>query len=116
LQTSCGVVSATVQSMTMADLTGSAGESNCTAAPMVPVFLSPPRARFCLTCLSETGGRWQLWWRLRWAFACPNHQCLLADTCPRCDRWQRIGPHPHGLVLGVPAKRTAPLGAICDGA
>ena len=26
------------------------------------------------------------------------HQCLLADTCPCCDRWQRIGPHPHGLV------------------
>ena len=98
LQTSCGVDSATVQSMTVADLIGSAGESHCTAAPMVPVCLSPPRSRFCPTCLAETGGRWQLWWRLRWAFACPIHQCLLADTCPCCDRWQRIGPHPHGLV------------------
>ena len=65
---------------------------------MVPMCLSPPRSRFCPACLSETGGRWQLWWRLRWAFACPIHQCLLADTCPCCDRWQRIGPHPHGLV------------------
>ena len=98
LQTSCGVDSATVQSMTVADLIGSVGESHCTAAPMVPVCLSPPRSRFCPTCLAETGGRWQLWWRLRWAFACPIHQCLLADTCPCCDRWQRIGPHPHGLV------------------
>jgi len=98
LQTSCGVDCATVQSMTVADLIGSAGESHCTAAPMVPVFLSPPRSRFCPECLAETGGRWQLWWRLRWAFACPIHQCLLADTCPCCDRWQRIGPHPHGLV------------------
>ena len=65
---------------------------------MVPVCFSPPRSRFCPACLAETGGRWQLWWRMRWAFACPNHQCLLADTCPCCDRWQRIGPHPHGLV------------------
>ena len=98
LQTSCGVDSATVQSMTVADLIGSAGESHCTAAPMVPVCLSPPRSRFCPACLAETGGRWQLWWRRRWAFACPIHQCLLADTCPCCHRWQRIGPHPHGLV------------------
>ena len=98
LQTSCGVDSATMQSMTVADLIGSAGESPCTAAPMVPVFLSPPRSRFCPACLAETAGRWQLWWRLRWAFACPIHQCLLTDTCPRCHRWQRIGPHPHSLV------------------
>ena len=98
LQTSCGVDSATVQSMTVADLIGSAGESHCTAAPMVPVCLSPPRSRFCPACLAETGGRWQLWWRRRWAFACPIHQCLLADTCPCCHRWQRIGPHPHSLV------------------
>ena len=98
LQTSCRVDCATLQSMTMADLTGSVGESHCTAAPMVPMCLSPPRSRFCPACLTETGGRWQLWWRLRWAFACPYHQCLLADTCPSCDRWQRIGPHPQGLV------------------
>ena len=98
LQTSCGVDSATVRSMTVADLIGSAGESHCTAAPMVPVCLSPPRSRFCPACLAETGGRWQLWWRRRWAFACPIHQCLLADTCPCCHRWQRIGPHPHSLV------------------
>ena len=98
LQASCVIDCAAVQSMTLADLIGSAGGSHCTAAPMVPMCLSPPRSRFCPTCLAETGGRWQLWWRLRWAFACPLHQCLLADTCPCCDRWQRIGPHPHGLV------------------
>ena len=98
LQTSCGVDSATVRSMTVADLIGSAGESHCSAAPMVPVCLSPPRSRFCPACLAETGGRWQLWWRRRWAFACPIHQCLLADTCPCCHRWQRVGPHPHSLV------------------
>jgi hypothetical protein len=98
LHTSCGVDSATVQSMTLTDLIGSVGETHCTTTPLVPMCLSPPRSRFCPPCLAETGGRWQLWWRLRWAFACPIHQCLLADTCPRCDRWQRIGPHPHGLV------------------
>ena len=84
--------------MTLAGLIGSVGETHCTAAPVVPVCLSPPRSRFCPACLAETGGRWQLWWRLRWAFACPIHRCLLADTCPCCDRWQRIGAHPHGLV------------------
>ena len=98
LQTGCGVDGAAVQSMTLAGLIGSAGESHCTAAPVVPMCLSPPRSRFCPACLAETGGRWQLWWRLRWAFACPTHQCLLADTCPCCDRWQRTGAHPHGLV------------------
>jgi hypothetical protein len=55
LQTSCGVDSATLQSMTMADLIGSVGESHCTAAPMVPVCLSPPRSRFVVMPI-ETGG------------------------------------------------------------
>src|SRR4029079_732999 len=43
LQTSCGVDSATVQSMTVADLIGSVGGSHCTAAPMVPVCFSATR-------------------------------------------------------------------------
>lgn len=47
------------------------------------------RSRFCPDCLAESGGRWQLWWRLGWAFACPRHQQLLADTCPRCCQPQR---------------------------
>lgn len=98
VNTSCGNDSATAQSMTLAALIGSNSQTRCTPASMAPMCLFPPRSRFCPACLSETSGRWQLWWRLRWAFACPRHRCLLADLCPCCGREQRIGPHPRGLV------------------
>jgi hypothetical protein len=42
-------------------------------------------SRYCPGCLTDTGGRWQLRWRLTWSFACTTHQRLLADTCPACD-------------------------------
>ncbi|MEV4116802.1 TniQ family protein [Nonomuraea sp. NPDC049695] len=47
-------------------------------------------SRYCPHCLTETEGRWRLSWRLGWSFFCPLHLCLLADTCPRCVRMQRI--------------------------
>lgn len=40
--------------------------------------------RFCPRCLEETGGRWQLSWRLSWSFVCLKHRCLLVDSCPAC--------------------------------
>ena len=40
-------------------------------------------SRFCPECLAQTGGRWQLAWRLGWSFACLIHSRLLADACPR---------------------------------
>ena len=43
-------------------------------------------SRYCPGCLTATGGRWQVRWRLTWSFACTTHQRLLADTCPKCDR------------------------------
>lgn len=48
-----------------------------------------PASRYCPACLGSNGGRWFLWWRLRWAFACPTHRLLLADLCPDCGRPQR---------------------------
>lgn len=57
-----------------------------------------PRSRFCPHCLSDSGGRWQLWWRLRWGFACPIHNCLLADECPYCRRQQRAITPPAEFV------------------
>ena len=57
-----------------------------------------PGSRFCPACLAERDGRWLLWWRLRWAFACPKHACLLVDECPTCHRSQRLRPHPRDLV------------------
>jgi TniQ len=46
-------------------------------------------SRYCPYCLTESGGRWSLAWRLGWSFACLRHRCLLADACPRCGRIQR---------------------------
>ncbi|RKT84576.1 regulatory helix-turn-helix protein, lysR family [Saccharopolyspora antimicrobica] len=46
-------------------------------------------SRYCPDCLAETGGRWQLTWRLGWSFACTRHHRLLADTCPDCGRVPR---------------------------
>jgi hypothetical protein len=47
-------------------------------------------SRYCPTCLAETGGRWQLRWRLSWTFACTRHQLLLAESCPGCGRQARL--------------------------
>ena len=47
-------------------------------------------SRYCPDCLGDTGGRWQLAWKLNWSFACPTHQRLLADWCPDCERPQRM--------------------------
>lgn len=46
-------------------------------------------SRFCPRCLEEDGGRWQIAWRMVWFFACPKHQCLLAELCPECSAPQR---------------------------
>jgi hypothetical protein len=51
-----------------------------------PIWGRTKGSRYCPHCLRETGGRWQLAWRLSWAFACPAHHCLLVDACPRCNR------------------------------
>lgn len=55
-------------------------------------------SRFCPKCLEETGGRWQLSWRLGWAFACTMHNCLLADACPECGVVQRLRTHIGDVV------------------
>lgn len=55
-------------------------------------------SRFCPKCLEGTGGRWQLSWRLGWAFACTVHNCLLADACPECGVVQRLRTHIGDVV------------------
>ncbi|WNI24931.1 TniQ family protein [Streptomyces sp. ITFR-16] len=49
-------------------------------------------SRYCPACLAESGGRWQLSWRLGWSFACLDHHLLLVDACPRCSRTPRHFP------------------------
>ncbi|MDT0421126.1 TniQ family protein [Streptomyces evansiae] len=66
---------------------------------------SPPRwrrhkgSRYCPTCLTETGGRWQLSWRNPWTFACTRHAQLLVETCEGCgQRPHPAGRHPAGVT------------------
>lgn len=64
-------------------------------------------SRFCPACLAETGGRWQLAWRLGWTFACTIHNCLLADACPHCGAVQRRRTHV-GDIIPEPARCAHP--------
>lgn len=55
-------------------------------------------SRYCPHCLRTNDGRWQLFWRLGWAFVCETHQCLLVDECPECRQRQRENPIPGDLI------------------
>lgn len=57
-----------------------------------------PGSRFCPLCLNERGGRWRVWWRLRWAIVCLTHHCFLADRCWCCGGLQRLSPRAPGDV------------------
>ncbi|MFJ5224267.1 TniQ family protein [Streptomyces sp. NPDC088400] len=75
-------------------------------------------SRFCPDCLAENGGRWMLFWRLGWAFACLKHRRMLADCCPSCGRVPRRLPRslrsvPDPLRCGNTPFRTG--GAVTGG-
>jgi len=77
------------------------------------------QSRFCPRCVEATEGRWQTVWRLGWFFACLEHRCLLAATCPRCGRPQRRLVHP-GRLVPQPGKcatttATTAKGGRCGG-
>ena len=76
----------TLHSMTLASLDG-------TALGLLPATRALDRSfpwsrfrfsRYCPECLQDNGGRWQLFWRSGWAFACVDHCCLLVDECLTC--------------------------------
>lgn len=49
-------------------------------------------SRWCPQCLTDTGGRWLLAWRLNWTFVCLTHNRSLQDFCPTCAARQRGRP------------------------
>lgn len=107
-----GAAEATLTSMTLAAYDGRALVIDPSTRQVRKGILWGRNAgsRYCPSCLAESGGRWSLTWRLGWSFACLRHQCLLADTCPRCSRLQRMYRYRaerllHPAYCGYPAVR-----------
>src|ERR1700682_3354124 len=90
-----GVDATVLAAMTLARYDGTALAINTTTRRVTRTFPwgRARHFRFCPFCLADTGGRWQLQWRLGWAFACTVHQCLLVDACPGCGPTQRLTPY-----------------------
>jgi hypothetical protein len=100
LASACELDTATVHDLTLARYDGIAVQLDTTGRRVIRHRLwgRAKGSRFCPACLRENNGRWSLSWRLGWAFACPRHRCLLADTCPACDRPQRLASHPFRFI------------------
>ena len=114
-----GVDTETLHAMTLQRWDGRAVVIDHEKRVFIPNTLWARRgSRYCPACLAETGGRWQIAWRLGWSFACVRHRMLLADTCPGCGRIPRLKvpslvtvPTPSAYELprlGAPARLTTP--------
>jgi hypothetical protein len=66
-------------------------------------------SRCCPQCLRESGGVWQLWWKLGGAAACPEHRVLLYGHCPACLLPLRWGS---GRVLRLQSRTPLPAEAL----
>jgi hypothetical protein len=100
-----GVDAAVIAAMTLARYDGTALAIDKTRRCVTRAFPwgRARRSRYCPRCLADTAGRWQLQWRLGWAFACTVHRCLLVDTCPGCGQMQGLNPHV-GEAIPQPAR------------
>ncbi|MBN3511535.1 TniQ family protein [Mycolicibacterium septicum] len=110
LAAATGVPRESIEAMTLSKYDGAALRLDSESHRLDPNFPfgALSRSRFCPACLRETGGRWQLRWRLGWSFACVKHNCLLVDVCPECGRHQRStqyyrrSPSPAACRCGHP--------------
>jgi hypothetical protein len=95
-----GIDGAAIDRMTLSHYDGTALAIDYEAHRLKPSFPFGSRvcSRYCPQCLDESGGRWQLCWRLGWAFACTRHRCLLSDVCPKCGQHQRRTSPSSSLV------------------
>lgn len=100
LNMATGVDEARLHAMTLGHLGDVLSQNSPLSAESMGtmLWLRARRSRFCPQCLADSPGRWQLWWRSRWAFACPDHRCLLVDVCPACRQTQRDKPTPAGFI------------------
>ncbi|MGC0386691.1 TniQ family protein [Streptomyces sp. SAI-129] len=59
-------------------------------------------SRYCPDCLEENQARWQVRWRLGWAFACTRHDLLLLDRCPQCENAPPVATRGRHRVVPRP--------------
>lgn len=111
ITTATGQPTARLHAMTLShyDGTGLRIRTDTGAADRTFPWARARFTRFCPDCLQENGGRWQLSWRLGWAFLCPRHRCLLIDECPCCGQRQGerrcpadLTPEPGHCALPAP--------------
>lgn len=88
VEAATGILPETVGAMTLSTYNGTALQIDPVSQRLDPGFPFGLLAwsRYCPHCLTASGGRWQLRWRLGWSFACIEHHCLLVDRCPDCGR------------------------------
>lgn len=91
LTESTGQAAPAVLAMTLSRYNGTALSIDSNTGGRARTFPYGTRAgsRYCPSCLKEAPGRWQLHWRLGWAFICLKHSLVLADVCPTCERIPR---------------------------
>lgn len=91
IQRSTGAEPSVVKTMTLDTYDGSALGIDAATRTLDATFPfgALDWSRYCPHCLAGSMGRWRLYWRLGWAFACIEHRCLLADCCPDCEARQR---------------------------
>lgn len=102
------------RSLLLSKFSGSALDLN-DATPTLPDTVRKAAVRewayfsgshYCPECLKESGGVWQIAWKLPWSFACTKHEAILHDHCPEC--WGRAesgngdGSVSPGFIAKVP--------------
>lgn len=66
----------------------------------------------CTQCVNETGGVWQLSWKLPWHALCLRHRTLLNDLCPECG--QHFMLTSTNGVYGPPLPSLVPDVGVCN--
>lgn len=114
LAAATGVPAESFEAMTLSRYDGTALHIDADTQHLNPKFPFGAllRSRFCPACLRETGGRWQLRWRLGWSFACLEHNCILVDECPGCGSYQRSTQYYRRLQPPATCRCGLPLGTV----
>ncbi|WP_433625740.1 TniQ family protein [Nocardia sp. CA-120079] len=109
IATATGIAATSIAAMTLARFDEAAVSIDTRSRKVLRTFPwgRGRGSRYCPGCLADTGGRWQLSWRLGWSFVCARHQCLLVDHCPGCGQRPRLRTMP-GDVVPMPGHCNKP--------